>query len=242
MLSLLLCLAAQDDVADVPAAERFAAKDERKKYLLIGPAKDVAPPPKGYGLVLVLPGGDGGAGFQPFVKRIWKNAAPKDVLFAQLRSVEWTPGQFKTVVWPTEASRVTGMKFTTEAFARAVAEEVGTLHRIDPERTYVLGWSSGGPPAYAITLSRERFVAGALVAMSVFRELGLELSRARGQAYWLYHSKDDAVCPYALAERAKAALGKAGARIELATYEGGHGWNGPLFRDLRTGLEWLEKR
>lgn len=241
MIALLLLLA-QEDVAEVPAAERIAAKDPRMQYLLVGPAKEVERPAKGYGLVLVLPGGDGGAGFQPFVKRIWKNAAPKDVLFAQLKSIEWTPGQFKTVVWPTEASRVTGMKFTTEAFARAVVEEIGTLHRIDPERTYVLGWSSGGPPAYAISMSRERFVAGALVAMSVFRELGIDLERAKGQAYWIYHSKDDAVCPFPLAERAKAALEKAGARVAFTEYEGGHGWKGPLFRDLKTGLEWLDKR
>lgn len=241
MIALLL-LALQDDVADVPAGQRIAAKDPKKRYLLIGPAKEVELPAKGYGLVLVLPGGDGGAGFQPFVKRIWKNAAAKDVLFAQLEAVEWTPGQFRTVVWPTQISRVTGMKFTTEAYAREVAEEVGALHRIDPERTFVMGWSSGGPPAYAISLAKPRFTAGALVAMSVFRELGLDLASAKGQAYWLYHSKDDAVCPLALAEKAKASLEKAGARTELLLYEGGHGWQGPLFRDLRTGLDWLEKR
>lgn len=237
-----LLLALQEDVADVPAAEHLVARDERKKYLLIGPGKDVAPPAAGYGLVLVLPGGDGGAGFQPFVKRIWKNAAPKDVLFAQLRAVEWTPGQFKTVVWPTAASRVTGMKFTTEAYAREVVEEIGTARRIDPARTFVMGWSSGGPPAYAIAASQERFVAGALIAMSVFRELGLDLASAKGQRFWLYHSKEDAVCPFPLAERAKAALEKAGARAALAEYEGGHGWTGPVFRDLKTGFEWLESR
>ncbi|HEX7898489.1 MAG TPA: hypothetical protein VF950_12060 [Planctomycetota bacterium] len=242
MIALLLTLAVQEDVADVPSAERVAAKDPKKQYLLIGPAKDVEPPAKGYGLVLVLPGGDGGAAFQPFVKRIWKNAAAKDVLFAQLRAVEWTPGQFNLVVWPTEASRVTGMKFTTEAFARSVVEEVGTLHRIDPERTFVMGWSSGGPPAYAITMSKPRFTAGALVAMSVFRELGLDLAAAKDQAYWIYHSKEDKICPLALAEKAKASLDKAGARTELLLYEGGHGWTGPTFRDLKTGFAWLNKK
>jgi predicted esterase len=242
MIALLLALALQDDVADVPCAERIAGKDPKKKFLLIGPTKDVEPPSKGYGLVLVLPGGDGGAAFQPFVKRIWKNAAAKDVLFAQLQAVEWTPGQFNLVVWPTESSRVTGMKFTTEAFARAIVEEVGTLHRIDPERTTVMGWSSGGPPAYAITMSKPRFTAGAVVAMSVFRELGLDLAAAKGQSYWLYHSKEDQICPLALAERAKASLEKAGARTELRLYDGGHGWKGPLFSDLKAGFEWLEKR
>lgn len=242
MIAFLLALSLQDDVAQVPAAERIAAKDPQMKFLLIGPTKDVEAPAKGFGLVLVLPGGDGGAAFQPFVKRIWKNAAAKDVLFAQLQAVEWTPGQFNSAVWPTEKLKVTGMKFTTEAYARAVAEEVGALHKIDPERTFAMGWSSGGPPSYAISTAQPRFVAGALVAMSVFREPWLDLAAAKGQSYWLYHSKDDGICPYSLAEKAKASLEKAGARANLTTYDGGHGWKGPVFRDLKSGFEWLEKK
>jgi predicted esterase len=242
MLPILIALCLQEDVADVPSAERLADKDPQKKYLLIGPAEGVEPPAKGYGLVLVLPGGDGGAGFQPFVKRIWKHAAPKDVLFAQLHAVEWTRGQFNLVVWPTAASRVKGMKFTTEEFAKAVRDEVGTLRRIDPARTYVMGWSSGGPPAYAIATSKDGGAAGALVAMSVFREFGMDLSGAKDKSFWLYHSRTDAICPFALAERAKAALGKTGARVELKEYEGGHGWTGPVFQDLREGFSWLETK
>ena len=56
------------------------------------------------------------------------------------------------------------------------------------------------------------------------------------------HSKEDQICPLALAEKAKVTLDKAGARTELVLYDGGHGWRGPLFRDLKTGFEWLDKR
>jgi hypothetical protein len=28
--------------------------------------------------------------------------------------------------------------------------------------------------------------------------------------------------------------------VELKTYEGGHGWKGDLYSDIREGIEWLE--
>ncbi len=69
-------LAAQEDVADVVSRDLRAGKDEHQRYFLIGPAKAARPARKGYGLLVVLPGGDGSAEFHPFVKRIYKNAVP----------------------------------------------------------------------------------------------------------------------------------------------------------------------
>ena len=33
-----------------------------------------------------------------------------------------------------------------------------------------------------------------------------------------------------------------GPLVEFATYEGGHGWKGDVFGNIRTGVEWLEKQ
>lgn len=33
-----------------------------------------------------------------------------------------------------------------------------------------------------------------------------------------------------------------GADVLLSCYEGGHGWHGKIYDDVRSGIEWLEKR
>src|SRR5262249_42979507 len=71
------------DVADIPSKELKAGGDADKRYFLIGPNKDAKGPTDGYGLVVILPGGDGSAEFNPFVRRIYKNALPDGYLAAQ---------------------------------------------------------------------------------------------------------------------------------------------------------------
>jgi hypothetical protein len=232
---------AQDDVADVASEERQAGKDPNKKYFLIGPRKEAREPESGWGLILVLPGGSGAATFNPFVRRIYKNAVPDGFLMAQLVAVEWTPAQAKTVVWPTADTNVPGMKFTTEGFVLSVHGELCKERKIDLARVYLLAWSSGGPPSYLLSLQKKRIVTGSFIAMSVFHPDKLDLTTAKGQAYYLYQSKDDKVTPFSHAEKAKEQLEKQEAKVELATYEGGHGWKGPIYKDLRAGFDWLEK-
>ena len=140
-------LAAQEDVADITSQDLRADKDENKRYFLVGPHKGVTAPKKGYGLLVVLPGGDGSADFHPFVKRIYKIAVPEGYVLAQPVAVKWTEKQ--QIVWPTDKNRVEGMKFSTEEFVDAVIGDVGDRHKLDPERTFTLTWSSSGPAAYA---------------------------------------------------------------------------------------------
>lgn len=231
-------LPAQDDVADVPSRERKAGDDERKKYFLVGAAPDAQPPEPGYGLVIVLPGGDGSAEFHPFVKRIYKYAVPEGYLLAQPVAVQWTPKQ--PIVWPTGQDKTSGRKFTTEEFVSAVIDDVGRDYRLDPNRIVTLSWSSGGPAAYATALAEPR-ITGSFVAMSVFKPEQLpSLDAAKDRAFFLYHSPDDRVCPYRFVERARKDLAAKGAKVELKTYDGGHGWRGDVFADIREGLEWLE--
>jgi predicted esterase len=232
-------LAAQDDVADVASQELRAGKDENKRYFLVGPQKGAAAPKKGYGLLVVLPGGDGGAGFHPFVKRIYKNSVPEGYLLAQPVAVKWAEEQ--QIVWPTDKSRVLGMKFSTEELVEAVIKDVADRHQLDPERIFTLTWSSSGPAAYAVSLTSKK-VTGSFIAMSVFKpDLLPPLEKAKGHGYFLYHSPDDRVCPFRMAEQAVKDLEKSGATVKLVTYEGGHGWRGGLYDHIREGVQWLEK-
>jgi predicted esterase len=232
-------LTAQDDVADIPSQDLRADKDENKRYFLVGPHQGVAAPKEGYGLLVVLPGGDGSANFHPFVKRIYKNSVPNGYLLAQPVAVNWTDKQ--EIVWPTDKNRVDGMKFPTEEFVEAVVKDVGGRHKLDPQRVFTLTWSSSGPAAYAISLS-SKAVTGSFIAMSVFKpDLLPPLEKAKGHGYFLYHSPDDRVCPFRMAQRAVEDLRKSGATAKLTTYDGGHGWRAGLYDHIREGVQWLEK-
>jgi predicted esterase len=231
--------AAQDDVADVPSRDLVAGKDKQKRYFLIGPAKEAKAPRAGYGLIVVLPGGPGTPNFHPFVKRIYKNAVPEGYLVAQLVAVKWKADQ--EIVWPTATLKAEGMEFGTEQLIDAVIDDVATRHRIDTRRVFTLSWSSGGPAAYAASLTSKK-VTGSFIAMSVFNPKYLpDLKKARGHAYCVYHSRADRVCPYRMAEQAGRDLKKSGAKVKLVEYQGGHGWRGPLYDDIREGIRWLQE-
>jgi predicted esterase len=225
----------------VPSRDLRAGGDAQKRYFLIGPAKDAKSPDAGRGLVVILPGGDGSADFHPFVKRIFKYALPDGYLAAQPVAVNWSG--HKQYVWPTASLKDRKeLKFTTEEFIASVVEDVAKNHALDRKRVFVLGWSSAGPPAYSALLQEKPAVAGAFVAMSVFKPDTLPpLDRAKGRPFYLYHSPDDRVCPYRMAKQAEKDLTAAGAAVTLAEYDGGHGWRGGLYDSIRTGIEWLEK-
>ena len=76
------------DVADILAQHLHAGGDDKKRYFLIGP-KDAKPPAAGYGLLIVLPGGDGSADFQPFVRRMHKSVLRNRWLIAQAVAPKW---------------------------------------------------------------------------------------------------------------------------------------------------------
>ncbi|HEX4591195.1 MAG TPA: hypothetical protein VH120_14750, partial [Gemmataceae bacterium] len=212
VVPVLFCagrLPAQDDVADVRSQNLRAGKDDQKHYFLIGPANDGPVSVKGYGLVVVLPGGLGSADFHPFVKRIYKYAVPDRFLIAQPVAVKWDEKQ--QIVWPTEKNRVENMKFSTEEFVEAVIADVAGRNKLDPARIFTLSWSSGGPAAYAISLSSKK-VTGSFVAMSVFKPEQLPpLEKSKGHRYFLCHSPDDRICPFRMAEQAEESLKKNGA-------------------------------
>jgi len=237
---LLLILSFPAFAQDSAPSTKCAVKDNPKQeYFLIDPSGGKTPA-AGYKLLLVLPGGDGSAEFNPFVTNIGRQAAGEEYLVAQLISVMWTPDQ--QVIWPTARAKADKMKFTTEEFIGAVINDVRRGRKIDSEHIYTLSWSSGGPAAYAAALAIPE-IKGSFVAMSVFKPDSMPpLSKAKGHRFYIYHSPDDKVCPMPMAEDAKERLTRAGAAVKLVTYAGGHGWHGDVFGDLRKGLNWLARR
>ena len=187
-----------------------------------------------------MPGGGGSEDFLPFVQNIYKNVLDEQYLLVQLLAPKWNEGQ--TVVWPTARNKVKGQKASVEEFIKATVEDVRRRSRIDERHVYTLSWSSSGPAAYAASLSKDTPVTGSFVAMSVFKpdQLPGLKQRAKGQRYYIFHSKEDQVCPYRMAESARDTLREAGAKVEFAEYEGGHGWHGDVFGNIRQGLDWLE--
>lgn len=225
----------------IQAEDLRAGGDEHKRYFLIGPREGAAEPADGWKLLLILPGGDGSAEFHPFVKNIASNALPDGYLVAQLVAPKWRDTEDR-IVWPMKGLPDEAMKFSTEEFIAAVVEDAAAKKKIDRRHVYALGWSSGGPPVYAASVTEGTPLTGAFVAMSVYKpEQMPALAGAKGKAFYLLHSPKDFI-PMRFPEAAKKELTEAGAAVELQTYEGGHGWKGDVFGNIRKGVEWLESQ
>jgi predicted esterase len=193
--------------------------------------------------LIVLPGGDGSAEFQPFVRNIYRNVLKKDWLLAQAVAPKWDDKQFDQVVWPTEKLPYEAAKFTTEEFLEAIIKDVKAKAKIDAKRVFLLGWSSGGPPCYSFALRKGSPVTGAFIAMSVFKpQLTPPLENAKGKAFYLLQSPDDRITRLQFAEEAEQSLREAGAKVKLQQYEGGHGWHGERWKMIGDGITWLEKQ
>lgn len=230
----------QKDVEDIPSTKREIAANKRMTYFLIPPAAKTKPK-NGYGLLVLLPGGGGGEGFHPFVKRIRKHAVPDDVVVAQLIATKWTDRQ--AIVWPTEKNKVDMQEFSTEEFIDAVVTDAQAVHTIDKKRVYGMGWSSSGPAIYAAALLEKTPLAGSYVMMSVYKPRLLPpVKNGKERAFYIEHSPDDRVCPHWMAKKAYEELKDAGARVTFATYQGGHGFRGNIYGRMKTAFKWLETK
>jgi predicted esterase len=230
---------AQEDVADVPSKRLSLPADPNLAYFLISPT-GAEVPAEGYGLLVIMPGGDGGPGFHPFVKRICKYALGGRYVAAQPIAVKWSPRQ--EIVWPTKNDGLAYAKVTTEQFVDEVIKSVRGQYKINPRRIFTLTWSSSGPAGYAISLQKDSPVVGSYVAMSVFRPERLgSLATAAGRAYFIDHCPQDKVCPFRMAREASRLLSAAGAKVKLNLYSGGHGWQGDVYPRIAAGVHWLEE-
>jgi len=225
----------------VPAKELLAGGDEMKRYFLIGPHEKKKAPKEGWGCLIVMPGGTASADFHGFVKNLWASCCPDDFVAVQIVAPKWV--EKPNVIWPMDPGDQPGMKFNTREQLDATLADVAKVQKVkvDPRRTYLLAWSSGGPPTYRMALDEKPPVTAAYVAMSVFPDGELQLSRAKGRAFLLDHSPEDTTCKFADAERAKEKLTKEGAVVELVTYKGGHGWSDEPMARLKKGIAWMEE-
>jgi predicted esterase len=223
--------------APVPGL-RTVGGDERKRWLLHPPLDD-NPPEPGYALLLVLPGGDGSSDFAPFVAGAIRAQAGTDVAVAQLIAPGLGDNPDRAIVWPTERLPDGRVDFTIEPVAEAVLNAVRDELPIDPERIFVLGWSSGGPPAYTLTLREGSPIRGAIVVMSVFRpQVSPPLEGAAGKSFYILHSPDDFI-QMRFPTSARDELTAHGGRVWLETYEGGHGWQGDSVARIAEAVRWL---
>ena len=121
----------------MPSVELKAGGDAQKRYFLVGPVAKVAAPAQGYRLLIILPGGDGSADFNPFIRRIAKNAVPAGYLVAQPVAIKWQPSQ--SIVWPIDADKLPGQKFSTEDFVDAVIADIERTRKLDPRLPVCFG-------------------------------------------------------------------------------------------------------
>ncbi len=228
-------------VSKVSNDVKSAAGDEMAQYILYRGGKKVGDPPEtGYRLLFILPGGDGGVGFQGFCKSIARNATNEMFLVAQLIAPVWDEAQAEKLVWPTRRKKYHGAKFATEDLAAMVLKDIRRQHPIDEAHIYTMSWSSSGPAAYAMSLAKDLPIAGSLIAMSVYKPQQLPpLAAAKGRSYYLLHSPQDFI-QMRFPKSAQQQLEAAGARVKLQTYEGGHGWHGDAIGNIRRAIDWLQ--
>ncbi len=250
-LSVLVFIAsvapARDDVKDIPSKEvqlrpapQMKRNAPKRSYFLIGPRKDAEAPENGFKLLIIMPGGDGGSAFHPFVKRIYKHVLGPEWVAAQPIAVKWSKS--KSIVWPTYKDAIKGYVLGTERFVEDMITDAARRVKLDPAHIFLLTWSSGGPAAYSHSLQKYKSVTGFYITMSVFKPERLPpLKEARDEAFFIDHSPDDNVCPYHMARKAEQFLKKAGAKVTLKTYQGGHGWHGNIYGRMNEGIQWLEK-
>lgn len=224
-----------------PIITRMARFDDHAnlRYLILEPR--TAMPEEGYGLVLILPGGDGSIAFAPFVQRLVEHTVPDDCIAVQLIAPQWTDAQ--TTVWPTSWLPAEGMDVPVEAFITGVVAEMSQAFTINPRRVHALGWSSAGPAVYAAWAMPDSPLVGAYVSMSVYRSAWMPTDTdVATKALWIDHSPDDEICPYRLAESAAQTFQDAGAQVTLTDYSGGHGWHDQPFARAAAAFAWLDEQ
>lgn len=191
-----------------------------QRYFFFPPRSDFGSENSGHALVVVLPGGNGGASQRPYYGGIYLNSMPVDFVMAQLVSFKWESKQ--RIVWPTSRISDVAVDFTTSEFIAAVIDDVRGRVRVDPKRIFLMGASSSGGAVYTAALSNAD-VAGSVVTASVFREHQLPpMSGAMGKRFFLLQSPTDEITPFSYAQVAAEALSAHGATVLLYEYPGGH--------------------
>lgn len=225
-----------EDVKAIPSASFLVGEDPKKRYLVSGKIE----PGKPKNVLVVMPGGDGSPDFHPFVKRIQMNVLDENWIVVQPIAPRWDNNEDR-VVWPSEGVPYAAAKFPMESFLDGMFDELRTRHKLNVGKTYMLGWSSSGPAIYSYAAHGKHTIDGAFVAMAVFNpEFFGDAKTLAVKRFYLLHSPQDFI-KMSHPEAAKAKLESMKIPVTLTTYEGGHGWHGPVFDMIAQGMDFLKK-
>lgn len=213
-----------------------------KRYFVIRHRIAPAEAPQEFALLVVLPGGAGGADFLPFCANvITAQGTPKDFIVAELVAPVWGKQDESSVIWSSKAFPCKDARFSSETFLGEVIDDVSKLYKIHDGWVFTLGWSSSGHVLYSSSFENPK-ICGSFVAMSRFQPAWFARpDNVKGKRYYFWHSPDDTVCPYSEAEFAASFLAERGAATVLKSYKGGHGWRPFTFYcdRIKEGLEWF---
>ncbi|MBI4243963.1 MAG: hypothetical protein HY606_07730 [Planctomycetes bacterium] len=237
-----------DNDPDVKVEEKFAAKDQKKRYFIIQPRK--VSEGKLLKPLFLLPGGSGQAeNFLSFIKNICKNLNGDYVILA-LHSPQWDDWQKENHIWPTrwalnnveKLKQNKEIKFSTEDFIKSVYEEVKKMRIFDTGNAVIFGWSSSGPAIYAMASVKDKIsFRGYYIRSSVFKEEQYDLTNFKGKKIYLQQGNKDETTPHTWAEKAALILKKNKANIELDIFDGGHSLNvKDIFPSIRKAIKWIE--
>jgi len=226
---------------ELPHEDLKAGNDSQKRYTLIGPSPKVTIGAEGYGLIVMIPGaGQTGADWLPRAMEFAQDLPNERYLFAYPFSVKWNEKQ--TNAWPTVKVPEKGMKFSTEEFLEALVADVKTRHKVDARRVFLYGYQASTRVAYAAGLRPRSPFTGIMAAMGEMKLKDLPpIAGARGRVWYLLSWDDPNYCPAGKMEEARAALAKAGAKVELKQFDGKQYLGGQGCAVLLAGLQWLEK-
>jgi predicted esterase len=223
-----------DDVKDIPSRAFLVGGDARKRYFVSGDLSDGKPKK----VLIVMPGGAGSPDFHPFVKRIQKNCLDGGWIVAEPIAPVWSQDENR-VVWPCVGVPYASAAFTTESFIDGILDDLPAETKAPISEVYMLGWSSSGPAIYSYAAHGGHQIAGSFIAMSIFNP-GLfgSTTDLKTKRFYLLHSPQDFI-PIAQAKDGEATLTRMKVPVHLATYEGGHGWHGPVYDEIADGLKFL---
>ncbi|MDD5008940.1 MAG: hypothetical protein PHC68_11160 [Syntrophorhabdaceae bacterium] len=230
-------------IEGIKSVQREVHNNSNMKYWVLAP-KNI--PKEGFGLIVVLAGGDGDGGKNvPFWENVIMRSLEDRYIVVLPVAPKWDKNQ--EITWPTDRHRdtVKGMQFTTEEFVSELVDEIVKENKINSNHIWLHGVSSGGPAVYTISLSHPACFKGYYVLSSVFKIDWLpSLYLAKGKKYYIQHSQEDKICPFWMAKKAAFQLRENGAIAELDLFQGPHGYpfkeGHPDWYSIKAAFSWLE--
>lgn len=208
--------------------------------ILTVPHPEAEAPDAGWGLVVVLPGGDGSDALQPIVTDLARQAMPPGYLVAQL--VAPKGAEDADVIWPTADSLPEAAEFSAESFVRAAVEYLGERYPLNEQRIFGLGWGSGGEAMAAAAAAERSPLRGAMIAVNTFDpKRQSPPTPLHEKAFFLLPETGDAGSTSAAAA-ARDWLTAAGAHVRLDPGAPGRDCKGRLRDAAFRGIRWLEEQ